>query len=172
MKATLTLRTVALLCLGSSPGALAQDLFIHQTSVTPAGSMFLLTSGSTSLQGWFSVDGVSTGALGNEVYSRAVSFAPSALESMHVIYVDSNSSSSPSCGGVFQGFATVPGEVGQVALHGATEVIGGTSSLLGGFAGDTNMHDTLSGLNDFHLSVSPLDSLASGFSYSSRFTAN
>ncbi len=172
MKAKHTLALLALLSLAPNPAVLAQDLFLHTTMATPARSMFLLTNDSALLRGWLSVDGVSSGALANDINPGAAYFAQAASESLQVIYVDSNSYASPSLNDFHRDSANVRGQACQFSAPTATEIIPGTPSQFGAVAGDTMAQPRLSDLGGLGLSASTPDSPAGWFTYSLSFTAN
>ena len=172
------LRSLALVALGwtFAIGGHAQNLIVNGGFEEPGllvpGSGLYLPDGSTAVSNWVSVDNVRNPSQANNFYSRAPYYGNPASEGQHFIYLDNHSVSSPTLNGIYQDFATIPGEGYEVLFDASTEISGGNPAALRASAGSTVVHYTLPNVNSLPLPPSPPYTFTGWSTYTFKFIAN
>lgn len=155
MNTAIKAQILSCLVLGVCPTLQAQNLLVNGGFELPGrpspNSVLYLPNGATTVTGWVSVDNVPTAVQADNLYYRAPYYGHPAADGEHFVVIDNNSYASPSLNGLYQNFATVPGQVYRVTFAASTEISHGNPGLLRVSAGDTTNHYALTNVNGFPL---------------------
>lgn len=163
--------SVAVLTIQNPPADQTGNLLVNGGFELPGSAGLLLSDNATAVPGWVSVNNGAVNGQADNRYVRAPYYGQAASEGSHFIYIDNHSHASATLNGIYQDFATLPGNTYEVTFDAATEISYGFPAFLAVSVGDTVTNYTLPSADAFPLPPSLPYAFSGWSTYSFTFTA-